>query len=44
MSTFKIIPDYNLHIMKNNQTLSEININILSEIDKVLDIEKPDIV
>lgn len=44
LSTFEINPDYNLHIMRQSQSLSEITINILKEINKVLDIEKPDVV
>src|SRR5699024_2567479 len=44
LNTFKIIPDYNLDIMKNKQTLTDITANILREIETVFDKEKPDVV
>lgn len=44
LDVFKVIPDYNLDIMKSNQTLSGITTNILNSIENVLQIEKPDIV
>lgn len=44
LETFEIEPDYNLDIMKNKQSLTDITANILKEIEKVLDQEKPDIV
>lgn len=44
LEIFDIIPDYDLNIMKNNQTLSGITTDILIEMDKLLNIEKPDIV
>lgn len=44
LDTFSIIPDYNLKIMKDSQTLFTITQNILEKIEKVLRKEKPDIV
>ena len=44
LDTFEVAPDYNLHIMKEGQTLFDITSNILSKIKEVLDIEKPDVV
>ena len=44
LNTFGIEPDYDLNIMKNQQTLFEITTNILDSIKKVLEKEQPDIV
>lgn len=44
LDTFGVKPDYNLDIMKKNQTLFEITTNILDSIRKVLEDEQPDIV
>lgn len=44
LETFKVIPDYDLSIMKEQQTLFDITINILNKIKKVLEKEKPDVV
>lgn len=44
LDTFKIEPDYNLSIMKEQQTLFDITINILERIKEVLRQEKPDVV
>ncbi len=44
LDTFKIKPDYDLQIMKKDQTLCDITCSILSKINRILDIEKPDIV
>lgn len=44
LATFEIVPDYDLNIMKEKQTLFDITTNILSEIRFVLEKEKPDIV
>ena len=44
LDTFKIIPDYDLNIMKDRQSLFDITTNILSRIKDVLDKEKPDLV
>lgn len=44
LKTFNIIPDYDLAIMKNSQTLFDITVNVLSKIKEILEIEKPNIV
>lgn len=44
LTTFSVVPDYNLSIMKDKQTLFDITTNILNGIKEVLEKEKPDIV
>lgn len=44
LNTFNVVPDYDLSIMKDKQTLFDITINILSGIKEVLEKEKPDVV
>lgn len=44
LNVFRIQADYNLDIMKNGQTLTEITTNILEGIEPVLIKEKPDLV
>ena len=44
LSTFQVVPDYDLSIMKERQTLFDITSNILNQIKDVLEKEKPDIV
>ena len=44
LDTFKVIPDYDLSIMKAGQTLFDITANILNRIGEVLDEVKPDVV
>lgn len=44
LDTFKIEPDYNLSIMKEQQTLFDITINILERIKEILRQENPDVV
>lgn len=44
LKTFEILPDYDLNIMKNCQTLSDITIAILSSIKEVLKKEQPNVV
>ena len=44
LSAFSIAPDYDLNIMKNQQTLFDITTCILNDIKLVLENEKPDIV
>ena len=44
LDTFKIVPDYDLSIMKERQTLFDITGNILNKIKDVLEKEKPNIV
>jgi UDP-N-acetylglucosamine 2-epimerase (non-hydrolysing) len=41
---FEMVPDYDLNLMKPNQTLNSLSANILAEIDFVLVNEKPDVV
>jgi UDP-N-acetylglucosamine 2-epimerase (non-hydrolysing) len=41
---FSITPDYDLDIMKAGQTLADVTARILTELTKVLEIEKPDLV
>ena len=43
MDIFEIKADYNFHIMKKKQTLSMITISILTEMDRVLEKEKPEL-
>lgn len=44
LEAFNVIPDYDLSIMKDKQTLFDITTNILNGIGKVLDKVKPDVV
>ena len=44
LDTFKVVPDYDLSIMKSGQTLFDITTNILNKMGEVLDTVKPDIV
>lgn len=44
LECFEVVPDYNLEIMKDKQTLFDITINIISKIKLVLETEKPDII
>ena len=44
LNTFDVIPDYDLNIMKERQTLFDITANILNRIKDVLEMEKPDVV
>ena len=44
LDTFKVVPDYDLSIMKAGQTLFDITTNILNRIGEVLDEVKPDVV
>lgn len=44
LDTFKVVPDYDLSIMKAGQTLFDITTNILNKIGAVLDEVKPDVV
>src|SRR5699024_6227947 len=44
LDTFEINPEYNLDIMKDKQSLTDITANILQEIEGVLDKEQPDVV
>lgn len=44
LDVFEVIPDYDLAIMKDNQTLFDVTENVLKRMEKVLDCEKPDVV
>ena len=44
LETFGVVPDYDLSIMKQRQTLFDVTANILSGIRPVLEQEKPDVV
>ena len=44
LHTFNVVPDYDLNLMKDRQTLFDITTNILNGIKEVLEKEKPDVV
>lgn len=44
LEAFKVVPDYDLSIMKDKQTLFDITTNILNRIKNVLEEVKPDLV
>ena len=44
LEAFHVVPDYDLSIMKEKQTLFDITTNILNRIKEVLEQEKPDVV
>ena len=44
LETFGVVPDYDLSIMKDKQTLFDITYAILKRNQAVLDAEKPDVV
>lgn len=44
LETFGVVPDYDLNIMRDRQTLFDITTNILKGIKEVLEKEKPDVV
>ena len=44
LQTFGVVPDYDLNIMKDRQTLFDITTNILNGIKEILEKEKPDVV
>ena len=44
LTAFNVTPDYDLSIMKSNQTLFDVTINILNKIKAVLEEVKPDVV
>lgn len=43
LKVFEVVPDYDLNVMKENQTLFDITIAVLIGMKKVLEIEKPDL-
>lgn len=44
MDLFELVPDYDLNIMKQNQTISQITSNVLMGLEEVFKKEKPDII
>lgn len=44
LDKFHVLPDYNLKVMRENQTLFDVTTNILNRIREVLLVEKPDLV
>lgn len=44
LNIFHVVPDYNLHIMKESQSLFDITILVLKKIKQVMEREKPDLV
>ena len=44
LEAFDVVPDYDLSIMKDRQTLFDVTTNILNQIKSVLENEKPDVV
>lgn len=44
LNDFKIVPDYDLNLMKKEQSLSSITIDVIQKLDGILDKDRPDIV
>ena len=44
LNAFEIVPDYDLDIMKSQQSLFDVTVNILEEVKVVLEKEQPDVV
>lgn len=44
LNTFHVVPDYDLNIMKSQQTLFDITVNVLSGMKAILEEVKPDVV
>ena len=44
LETFQVVPDYDLSIMKDRQTLFDVTTNILNRIKEVLEVENPNVV
>ncbi|RKD76306.1 UDP-N-acetylglucosamine 2-epimerase (non-hydrolysing) [Sinobaca qinghaiensis] len=44
LTAFNVVPDYDLSIMKSNQTLFDVTISILEKMKKILEEVKPDVV
>lgn len=44
LEIFKITPDYDLDIMKKDQSITEITANVLDKLDQVIKKERPDII
>ena len=43
LETFEVVPDYDLSVMKERQTLFDVTTGILSKIKEVLEVVKPDV-
>lgn len=44
LSTFEVVPDYDLNVMKDRQTLFDITTNVLNGLKTILERVKPDVV
>lgn len=44
LEAFSVVPDYDLHVMKPNQTLFDINTAVLNGMKEILEKEKPDLI
>lgn len=44
LKLFKIVPDFDLNLMKHGQTLTEITTRVLSDLEEVFQRERPDLV
>lgn len=44
LDIFEVVPDYDLNIMTNGQTLTDITAKVISDLDKVISESKPDII
>lgn len=44
LDLFELVPDYDLNIMKQNQTISQITSNVIMGLEDVLKKEKPDLI
>lgn len=44
LQAFQVVPDYDLAIMKDKQTLFDVTTNVLNKLKPVLEAEKPDVV
>lgn len=44
LDAFEVVPDFDMDIMKDRQSLFDVTINILESVKKILEREKPDVV
>ena len=44
LDCFEVVPDYNLDIMQDKQTLFDVTVNIINKIKGVLEEVKPDVI
>ena len=44
LETFKVVPNYDLNIMKSGQTLSEITTRVMTGLEEIIKSEQPDII